>query len=278
MMLLKSTFASLLLALLVTAPVKGNDDDGGYNDDGYNAPAQVTVCADAIVQVQELSILCDSPGAYYYGSGKYRNSATCLPGDKAKVVLDFYIADPDTIQYGGGSVLTTIEVDGSYIGYKKLYENAELCELQSLTALSGNGCPAKGYYQIESQFYWGKSNNGYDTSFYPSVTVGFKSSIYQNAFDLGGANTDDCRGSTFVTWTNRVRTTYANAVSNFIKTFGILLFTIAIMGSFIWFLINKPRSLKDAKAKLIPNGRQEEVFDFRKLPTGAGKNIQLVDF
>lgn len=280
-MMLKSTFASFLLAFLATAPVRAD-----YDDDGYQEPAQVTVCSDAIIQVEELSILCDSPGAYYYGSGKYRNSATCIPGDKAKIVLDFYVSDEETIQYAGGKVLTTIEVDGSYIGYNKVYEQVNLCDIDSVKSLSGNGCrngsPSKGYYQIKKNFYWGKSSQGYDTPFTPYVTVGFQSSIYQDGFDYGGANTDSCRGNTFVTWTNRVRITYANAVSNFIRTFGILLSTVCVMGLFVRFLVNKPRSFGDARATLIPNtdkqAGSEEVFDFRKLPTGAGKNIQLVDF
>ena len=109
-----------------------------------------------------------------------------------------------------------------------------------------------------------------------------RSSANQYSFDYGGANTDLCRGSTFVTWTKRVRKTYANAVSNFIKTFGILICTVGLLGAFIWMLLNKPRNLADAKAKLVRNNRayegDENVFDFRKLPTGANRHVQLVDF
>jgi hypothetical protein len=271
MKILNSVAFTFLLALSAAVPA-------AMADDGY----QNEVCSDSIIQVQDLSLVCDSPGAYYYGSGKYRNSESCKPGDKARIQLDFYIADAEQIQYSGGYALLTMEVDGSYSEYKKIYEDADLCSVSSLNDRSGNGCPAEGYYRIQEQFFWGGSN-GNNTAFYPTVTVGFRSNKYEYAFDYGGANTNLCRGSTFVTWTKRVRKTYANAVTNFIKTFGILLSTIAVMGAFIWFLVNKPKNLTDAKAKLVPNSKgnnydDENVFDFRKLPTGAAKNIQLVDF
>jgi hypothetical protein len=271
-------FLALLLALSATAPALADDYEGNYQQVN-----QVEICSDSIIQIEDVSILCDSSGAYYYGSGKYRNSASCKPGDKAKIVVDFYIADAETIDYAGGYALTSIEVDGSYAQIKSVYTDADLCSLDSLKTLSGNGCPGEGYYQIREQFYWDKSNNNYNaSSFVPTITVGFRSSANQYSFDYGGANTDLCRGSTFVTWSKRIKKTYANALSNFIKTFGILLSTVAMMGAFIWILVNKPKNLADAKAKLVPNGRQDEgddnVFDFRKLPTGANANVQLVDF
>eukprot|EP00980_Cylindrotheca_fusiformis_P011717 scaffold2783_cov129-Cylindrotheca_fusiformis.AAC.18 len=279
MKILSVRLFSLLVALASTAPALA---DQYYQPSQYGVN-QVTVCSDSIIQVEDVSILCDSPGAYYYGSGKYRNSASCKPGDKAKIVVDFYIADEETIEYAGGYALASIEVDGSYSQIKTVQDDADLCSLDSLKSLSGNGCPGVGYYQIREQFYWDKAKNSYNSSaFFPTVTVGFRSSANQYSFDYGGANTDLCRGSTFVTWTKRVRKTYANALSNFIKTFGILLSTIAMMGAFIWCLVHKPKNLADAKAKLVPNERQDDgndnVFDFRKLPTGANSHVQLVDF
>ena len=40
-------------------------------------------CRRNYIQVQQMSILCDTPGAYYYGSNAYRNSVVCMSGDKA---------------------------------------------------------------------------------------------------------------------------------------------------------------------------------------------------
>lgn len=269
---------AVLLALSATTPALADD----YQDVAVSVN-QVEICSDSIIQIEDVSILCDSPGAYYYGSGKYRNSASCKPGDKGKIVVDFYIADAETIDYAGGYALASIEVDGSYAQIKTVYDDADLCSLASLKSLSGNGCPGEGYYQIQHQFYWDKAKNSYNaSSFVPTITVGFRSSANQYSFDYGGANTDLCRGSTFVTWSKRVKKTYANALSNFIKTFGILLSTVAMMGAFIWILVNKPKNLADAKAKLVPNGGQydgdDNVFDFHKLPRGARANVQLVDF
>jgi len=258
-----------------------------YGDDAVTDDAldvtETEICGDSIIQVQDVAITCDSSGAYYYGSGKYRNSPTCEPGDKAKTVIDFFIDDADTIDYAGGSVYFSMIADGSYSQIKTVYENVDLCSMKSLKVLSGNGCPSRGYYQIQEKFYWDKSSNSNNsTAFYPKIAVGFRSAETQYTYDYGGANTDLCRGSTFVTWTKRVKKSYANALSNFIKTFGILCTTIAMMGAFIWLLTNKPKNLRDAKAKLVPNGHMQNddnVFDFKKLPTGANRpSVQLVDF
>ena len=49
----------------------------------------VQPCSDRkVVQVQNVSLTCDSPGAYYYGSNTYRDSTTCTQGDKAKLLVD----------------------------------------------------------------------------------------------------------------------------------------------------------------------------------------------
>lgn len=286
---MKRGILALLLALSATTPIWAADDDytddytddAALNDDAVDVEQNV-ICGDSIIQVQELTITCDSPGAYYYGSGKYRNSPSCLPGDKVKIVLDFYIDDESTIEYAGGEVYLSMSVDGSYSQIKTLYENTDLCSTSSMSSLSGDGCPARGYYQIKEKFYWDKSDNSNSTtSFYPTVTVGFRSNANQYTFDYGGANTELCRGSTFVTWSKRVKKTYANALSNFIKTFGILCMTIAMMGVFAWVLIHKPKNFVEAKAKLVPNQDYGDnaVFDFKKLPSGANKpNVQLVDF
>ena len=44
-------------------------------------------CTHNYVQVEKLSILCDTPGAYYYGSNAYRNSLVCMSGDKAHLII-----------------------------------------------------------------------------------------------------------------------------------------------------------------------------------------------
>ena len=73
-------------------------------DDENNDKNQIEVCSDGVIQVQDIQIACDSPGTFYYGSGKYRNSATCMPGDKGQIRVDFYIAEPDIIASNGNYV------------------------------------------------------------------------------------------------------------------------------------------------------------------------------
>ena len=243
------------------------------------------ICDDAVIQVQDVSILCDSPGTYYYGSGKYRNSYSCQPGDKAKIQVDFYVADPDTIKNNGNYALVNIGISGKYIQSYSVYENADVCSLSSLKSVNGKQCPYQGYYRIKTHFYFPNENSG--SEFVPSVSVGFKSSLNKNVYDYGGANTDLCVGSSFSSWSDGVKKSYANALSNFIKTFGILLFTVFVMGAFIWFMMVKPTSIADAQDKLpsFPRFMQkrkedphsiEEEFDFSKIEKAG--NRDYVDF
>jgi hypothetical protein len=42
-------------------------------------------CNRNYMQISRLSILCNTPGAYYHGSNAYRNSEVCMSGDKANL-------------------------------------------------------------------------------------------------------------------------------------------------------------------------------------------------
>jgi hypothetical protein len=230
--------------------------------------------------VKDITLLCDSPGSYYYGSNKYRDSATCKAGDKAKLQLDFYIDDPDTIASLGGYALTTINVQGyQAIESQVVYENADLCSLSSLQSLSGVSCPARGNYRINTQFYWGEKNNDLDYNFVPTPSVGFKSNINKEAYNLGGANINSCSGNTFIAWSEGVRKQYANALSNFMKTFGILVFTIGVMGGFMYWFVKKPNlnfSSKSKEKKLIDDHDTEDEDGFQHVAM-VGQN-DILDF
>lgn len=273
--------------------------------------SQIQVCSDAVIQVQDIVTYCDSPGTFYYGSGKYRNNKYCQPGDKARVEISFYIAYADLIQQSGNYALVDVfaEADSSnndgysYSETVSIYDNADLCSLSTLKRTSRSQCPYNGYYKIKTHFYWQGSSNG--VMFTPTITVGFKSNLKKNIYDYGGANTDLCRGSSFLTWSNGVRVSYANALGNFMKSFGILLVTTMLMGTLAWFLSKRPKSLREAKAQLreaktkfmqsklmsqqpfskLNLGKQthrdvsltvDEEFDFRKIQTAG--NRDLVDF
>lgn len=123
-------------------------------DDGYYK-SQIQICSDAVIQVQDIIVYCDSPGTFYYGSGKYRNSESCQPGDKATVQLDFYIAYQSAIQQSGNKALIDIfATGGAYTEDVKVYDSADLCSLSSLQRKSRSQCPYNGYYQIKTHFYW----------------------------------------------------------------------------------------------------------------------------
>ena len=280
------------------------DDNYDYDNDD-NAYKGFTVCDDTAIRVQDIQLYCDSPGTFYYGSGRYRNSQNCTAGDKGKFLIDFYIKQTDTIQSNGGSAIIDISAVGNIGWYQQnqeIVENTDLCTLSSLKSLSGSVCPAEGKYRIQSNFYWNDADDSvsYNPVFYPTLTVGFKSSIYQNTYDYGGANTQYCSGTTFITsWTNGVKAAYANSISNFFKSFGILLFTIVIMGAFIWFMVNRPMSCvgldigsmklggsrdKTKKKSTLDESSNEESsysnsenFDFHKMKSQTG-NQNLFDF
>jgi hypothetical protein len=260
---------------------EASQSGGTADSTTYN---KFTVCSNAAIQVLDIQVACDSPGTFYYGSGKYRNSPTCLPGDKAKVLIDLYIADPDTIQSAGGSIIIDARASASGGWYQQnhgIFEDADLCSLSSLQKKSGSGCPYQGTYRIQTSFYWEDVQYDYlRNAFYPTLMVGLKSTIGMKSYNLGGANTVYCTGSTFSIWSTRLRTTYANAISNFMKSFGILLFTIVIMGVFVWFLVQRPTSVRDAGQKMGVIKRDivaEDEFDFSKMKSPHnGQN--LVDF
>ena len=44
-------------------------------------------CSREAFQIKAVYLLCDSPGAYYRGSSTYRDSTTCVYGDKARLQL-----------------------------------------------------------------------------------------------------------------------------------------------------------------------------------------------
>jgi hypothetical protein len=42
-------------------------------------------CKANTIKVKSFRLLCDSPGAYYYGSNTYRNSQVCMSNDTANL-------------------------------------------------------------------------------------------------------------------------------------------------------------------------------------------------
>jgi len=245
---------------------------------------QLRLCSNSVIQVKNITLLCDSPGSYYYGSGKYRNSVTCVPGDKARLSVEFYIAPSlaSNSDYGGGNnnvLLTIVAQGGSYseLSYN-VYWNAPLCSISSLVQVDSykSGCPSVGSYQISSSFYWDDSDVNDESAFVPTIAVGFRSSKSQQYFNLGGANTELCSGKsgTSVSWTKYVQPTSADEKSSFYWSLGILAGAIAIGGAFVIFLRRRQCnqccfSEEDPFLEVIDDTKKMQMFR---------SNRMLVDF
>jgi hypothetical protein len=132
-----------LLLLVVTARAANDDSSSssssGSSDDGsyYNT---FSVCSDSSIVVTDIVLVCDSPGAYYYGSNKYRNSASCQAGDKAKLTVKFQVTETlDTSAY----IHLMVKGYGS-VESEQIYAGEELCSISGLSSSDGATCPSQG--------------------------------------------------------------------------------------------------------------------------------------
>lgn len=237
--LVRALFAALALAQFTAA-----------EDEYYN---QFSVCADSSIVVEELMIVCDSPGAYYYGSNKYRGSATCMGGDKARLQFQFEILeDLETSPY----ISLSVQGYGS-VPSVQLHSLEELCSISSLTSVYGSACPQAGVYQVYEKFYFDKKNDSYEYNFKPVPSIGFTSSVDTNYFDLGGANTKSCAGGTFQNWSTNMGNTAARTIRFFLVTFAILF--AASMSFVAWRYLKMKNELKIAGPKR--EAMEEEFLD-----------------
>jgi hypothetical protein len=277
-----SAFVAVLLIVFVTTPggVVADDSYGSSsNSEYYN---QFSVCADSKVEVIDMSLYCDSPGSYYYGSNKYRNSASCQAGDKAKVQVTFAIQEEIDTTITTDPYLT-MEVQGyGTIESITVLQTVSFCE--SVTSLDGSVCPAVGKYYIKKQFYWGNQNDNYDYSFVPKIMIGVASTETINYYDLGGANTNKCySGNTFSNWTIGVRKSAATTFESFIISFGILLVSILFIIVFTYCIIKETSRRKYYKESdtMINKTKKDnivvdEINDYHRLANLMGKESGLV--
>lgn len=94
----KTTLASFLLLLCDNSRNYNSQQsmvDAWGGNSGGNATVHTTKkglqvvgsCSQEDFEVQAVFLVCDSPGAYYRGSSTYRDSTTCIYGDKARLQL-----------------------------------------------------------------------------------------------------------------------------------------------------------------------------------------------
>jgi len=269
--------AHLVFLLLLVLAAADQAVDDTYGDDGGTYYNQFSVCEDSIVVVEEMSIVCDSPGAYYYGSNKYRNSATCQAGDKAKYELLLYVSQDLSSSGVDPYVDMSVRAYGT-VETETLSSGASMCSISNLKALDGQTCPEAGYYKIQDKFYWGSQSDSYDYSFKPRIVVGIASSQNPDEYDLGGANTGKCPGETVTSWTTGVAKSAANTVKTFFMTFGILLACLVALGLAGYFIIRKA----NGKHKSFVRKQSESLMDEKENEIQKvamiGKNRNLVDF
>jgi hypothetical protein len=239
-LLLISCFLSCFLwSSVIASGSSSSSSSSSSSDNSTSILNNIELCADTPIEVTGISILCDSPGTFYYGSGKYRNSQYCKTGDKAKLTVTFDvigdISDVDplfTLQANGDSETVIV------------YKNARLCYLGTLSSTDGSACGGYGSFSIATQFYWAKSTTSTDTNeqqlFSPYVSVGFHSTRNPNKYDLGGANTDMCQGSSILTALNEIREHHNGPLVSIILSSLVLLGTLIILGMFAWYLWRRP--------------------------------------
>jgi hypothetical protein len=266
----------LLFLLLVLRAVKADDNgEDGY----YNA---FDVCADSLIVVDQISLLCDSPGTYYYGgSGKYRNSARCQGGDKAKLKIEIYVAAAME-----ATAYLTVYIKG-YGSVQDVYihTNEDICAISSLRSVNGmSPCASDGehaevgYYYFQEQFYWGSQDDAYEYSFLPKVVIGITSDPAKNVYDLGGANSEYCSGNTFTKWTTGVGKSVSNTLRTFLITFGLLMGTIiSILWAGCYITKANRRKIGDEEVLIDQDLIDQDKENERKIAM-VGKNRDLVDY
>lgn len=220
----------------------------------------LSVCSDSNIDVTGVSVLCDTPGVWYYGSSGYRKNTSCQKGDKAYLTLTFDIVDEDMDADYIYLTLTIFGGDQEVI----VYQDALLCSIGTLKQSSGVACPEQGSFTVSTKFYFDYSSSnthdddnwndrylGDDDSddggtssnalFTPLVTVGFASSKNRDNYDLGGANTDLCGGESKNIQSDIVDAMHksvSHPVAKFLLSLTVVLTAIAALGVSTFYVWN----------------------------------------
>lgn len=234
----------LLIQLLFCVFATCGNDVAGDDDSGEFYQKYFEACADSIIDVEDVSLLCDSPGAYYYGNGKYRNSHTCMLGDKGHVSIYFYVGEG--MQGEEPYVSLSVRDDSSSeVEDVIIYDNEQLCSISGVVAQDGQTCPQEGYYYISGSSYLG-DKDGSGEVIDAVATVGFRTDPSIGYDDLGGANTNYCKQGSFGKYSyDRMRKQVASAVASFLVTWGTLLFGVVSVTGIAYFVINRLRRSSD---------------------------------
>ncbi|KAL7566680.1 hypothetical protein ACA910_017743 [Epithemia clementina (nom. ined.)] len=213
-----------------------------------------------------MSIVCSTPGQYYYGKSYYRNSETCKAGDKAKYEIELYI--PNELPQGYVPYIT-VDVEGyGTVESVRALDSEKLCELDDLWSMDGSKCPEPGRYQMSNQFYWGAQNDNYSYKFRPHMVVGLSSQQGSYKYNLGGANTDNCENGSFTNWSNKVQRSISSTVHTFIVTLGVMMGAAILICSGYWYI----------RKNYLTSQHEEEGDEphFKKQPNRAASHMSDV--
>jgi hypothetical protein len=200
----------------------------------YEPPQSIalSVCADSVVAVQYLTVLCDSPYTFYYGNGANRHSIRCDYGDKATLITVINVLDD--LQDKDTEIYVTMAAYDDANNYLASTYPERLC--QDYVA---EDCTRAGTYTFVRKLKFGNSY-GNQTKFIPVVQMAF-STQSDSGYNLGAVNMDcpewdeeDTPG--FVSWSQEpVR----SPVQEYVADYGMLLFSCIAITMLTLFLTRK---------------------------------------
>ena len=194
----------------------------------YPATYQIVEnCDSALVEVTEVTIKCDSPYAYYYGSGAHYSSDFCDYGDHALVTV-FLNVNEDWLSANRDTIYMTMGVYAMKYGQSELLwaaRSVEFCE-----TFVGHACTKAGQYafafRVSLDYIMTDQN-----LFVPQVEIGF-SSRQDEGYNLGGVNIDCQFSSTYRAydpWYVGYHKSQSWAAGSFAPGWGLIIGVVALL-------------------------------------------------
>jgi hypothetical protein len=223
-------FFTALFCLLLRCQ-EGYCYDNYNNNDGGNYYAQeLDVCENSVVEVTSVTVTCNSPYSFYYGSGAHRNSQVCSYGDKATMDVTFDVTgDLDS----GDDIYVTMAIvqDGDILASTG---SESLCD-----SYVGDWCTTTGSYSFTKKIKLATGDSNNATNFVPSIHMAF-STTANGGYNLGALNIDECDYSednpSYVNWKN-VESTQMTTWERFLNSYTLLIGTCILIVGFagsIW--------------------------------------------
>ena len=205
--------------------VATNDYNG--NNDGYQScPSPISSCSSSVVQVYDISWVCNSRYTYRWGNGAHVNSILCANQDYATFSVSFYVVDTIT-------EVSDIYVSMAIQDYKtrNIIQSRAPCYLCNMV---GTSCTGKGDYTFSMDFRI--VNNGDSSSsddFCPVLIMAF-STEEDSGYNLGAVNME-CEewDNALATWTE----THTVTPRDWLRNYGMILATgicLIIFSGFVW--------------------------------------------